>query len=484
MHSAFISSTSRDLAEYRDAAIDVCNSRQIVPIAMEFFEAMGAGATAGSKRALEQADLYVGIVAHRYGYIEDGYDASVTESEFDYAGARGLERLCFLVRPDYPWPPDAIDYEHHDRLNAFKQRLEKAVIRHEFSTLDDFRAKLLLSITKWQERRGIHAGSARLFASNVIGVPPRPSLFVGRESDVRAIKQRLQLHSGGSALVIVRGWPGVGKTTIVNSVAHDSEVSSEFSGGVFWASLGPAANRVSQLVLWKRGLGGDQSARDPSEAELIADVRELLRDRRALLIVDDAWHASDAVPFKHVGGPRCAVVVSTRFSDVARELASVVSDDIYVLDVLSEDAGVQLLRRVAPRVVSENSEGTRQLVNDLEGLPLALRVAGRLLEADYQLGVPIRPLLEELGHSHKLLSGIAPDDRFDAATGTTPTIGLLLQRSTDRLSEEDRMRFGTLGVFAAKPATFDIDAMAFVWQTDDPFPTVRRLVDRGLWSPS
>src|SRR4051812_38746443 len=66
----FISSTGLDLKEYREAARDICLGLQLYPDMMEYFEAMGLGATAGSKQKLEQADLYVGIFAHRYGYIE------------------------------------------------------------------------------------------------------------------------------------------------------------------------------------------------------------------------------------------------------------------------------------------------------------------------------------------------------------------------------------------------------------------------------
>ena len=53
---------------------------------MEFFEAMGVGATEGSKQKLDTADLCVGIFAHRYGYREEGYEQSVIEIEFDHAG--------------------------------------------------------------------------------------------------------------------------------------------------------------------------------------------------------------------------------------------------------------------------------------------------------------------------------------------------------------------------------------------------------------
>jgi hypothetical protein len=131
--TVFLSSTGLDLVEYRDAAIEVCNQLGLVPIAMEFFEAMGAGAVEASKTKLEDADVYVGIFAHRYGYIEPGYDRSVTQLEFEHAGERRLERLCFVVDDSYPWPPDAIDYEHHGELVAFKKSVDK-LVRARFTT--------------------------------------------------------------------------------------------------------------------------------------------------------------------------------------------------------------------------------------------------------------------------------------------------------------------------------------------------------------
>lgn len=45
-------------------------------------------------------------------------------------------------------------------------------------------------------------------------------------------------------------------------------------------------------------------------------------------------------------------------------------------------------------------------------------------------------------------------------------------------------RFAHLGAFAPKPATFDAEAMKAVWLADDPKPTIRTLVDRGLLEPS
>jgi hypothetical protein len=137
----FISSTGEDLKDYREAAIDVCNRRQLIPIAMEQFPAMGARANEGSKRKLDESDVYVGIFAHRYGYVETGSPVSVTEVEFDHAGEHGLERLCFLLDPTFPWPQAYIDFAGHDKLEAFKRKVN-TLVRAVFTSVDNFRDKL------------------------------------------------------------------------------------------------------------------------------------------------------------------------------------------------------------------------------------------------------------------------------------------------------------------------------------------------------
>src|SRR5690606_3921004 len=144
MARVVIGSTSRDLHPYRLAAIDECNRLGLVPIAMEYFTAIGVGATAGSRRKLDEADVYVGIFAHRYGYVEPGESASVTELEFDHAEKRGLERLCFLSDPAYDDPAllEHAEPEHREHMAALRARVEASVIRDHFTTVLDFRGKV------------------------------------------------------------------------------------------------------------------------------------------------------------------------------------------------------------------------------------------------------------------------------------------------------------------------------------------------------
>src|SRR5262245_12270297 len=159
MRTVFISSTSKDLVEYRKAAEEICQRFGYHPIAMEYFTAMSTGATEGSKRKVDDADLYVGIFAHRYGYIEDGYDLGVTEIEFDYAGERKLDRLCFVVDPKHPWPPEHTDHANYPKLEAFKKKIDKLICA-SFTTVDDFRVKLTQALTEWGGVNSDRPGSA------------------------------------------------------------------------------------------------------------------------------------------------------------------------------------------------------------------------------------------------------------------------------------------------------------------------------------
>jgi hypothetical protein len=316
--------------------------------------------------------------------------------------------------------------------------------------------------------------------------PLRPSLVIGRDNDMRLLKQRVGIGEDAPAamnvLTAMRGWPGVGKTTLAATLAHDPDIRERFPDGVLWASLGQQPSLFGELAAWGRALGVPDLNQARTIDEASALLRGLLRDKRALLIVDDAWQAEHVVPF-NIGGSGCTLLVTTRLPEVAREIAPTPTD-VYILGVLGEADALELLRTLAPTVVAENEETSRELVNDLEGLPLALQVAGRLLHTEASYGFGVADLLRDIREGAALIEADAPADRADVANETTPSVAALLALSTNRLDEETLDRFAYLGAFAPKPATFDAEAMQAVWLADDPKPTIRTLVDRGLLEPS
>lgn len=318
--------------------------------------------------------------------------------------------------------------------------------------------------------------------------PPLPPLVVGREISVEELRSGLNptvQSTGGTTvlqvLIAIHGWPGVGKTTLAAVLAHDPAVSRIFSDGVLWASLGPTPDLVSELVAWGHALGSDRYSYDCAVEEITLHLTALLRDKQMLLIVDDVWQAEHAIPFR-IGGRGCALLITTRLPAIAQALAPTPAD-IHRLPVLTEQKGLELLNKLAPDVVAQHPKHSRELVRELEGLPLALQVAGRLLHAEARHGWGVQDLLIELRDGMKLLSAQAPVDFVDIAKETSPSVAVLLRRSIDCLDSHTRDCFSYLGVFAHKPATFDLAALKEVWQVPDPKPIVRELVARGLLDP-
>lgn len=312
-------------------------------------------------------------------------------------------------------------------------------------------------------------------------VPMLPSLIIGRDQALREIKSRLGIAGELRSVTVIQGWPGVGKSTTVAALAHDAEIALAFPDGILWASLGETPSLLNELLVWAEALGLSDPTRERKIEVIIAQITALLRERRMLLIVDDIWQVEHAAPFK-VGGQACATILTSRLNEVAQALAPT-AYDIYRLSVLSEDAALELLSRLTPETVAEYPDNSRELVRDLEGLPLAIQVAGRLLHTEARLGWGVSNLLQELRAGATLLQAQAPGDMVKLGQANSPTITALLRRSTDSLDDEMRQRFALLGLLVPKPATFDLGAMAAAWDTPDPKPIARVLVNRGLLEP-
>jgi transcriptional regulator with XRE-family HTH domain len=287
-------------------------------------------------------------------------------------------------------------------------------------------------------------------------------------------------------LILMKGWPGVGKSTLAALLALDEkDVPSVFADGVLWVSLGPSPDIEGGLQKWCRAVedvtgdvftGAKLSAREYLEKHL--------RDRRVLLIVDDAWETIHARKFD-VGGYSCATLVTSRRDDVARDLVGSEDEDVFELKVLDEKDSFKLFEMLAPDVTRDHATESRALVKDLEGLPLAIQVAGRLLHTKSRVGWDIHRLIAELRSRTELLlrEGI-PANMRELVDESTPTIAALLELSTQKLSSDAvRDRFADLGAQAPKPAMFDIDDVLGLWEMstfEEAAPVLEELINVGL----
>jgi DNA-binding SARP family transcriptional activator len=360
--------------------------------------------------------------------------------------------------------------QYHDCLTLLDTELATPPEEATVALYESIKANTVISLPKI---------AATVQASGVL--PPLPPLVVGRERVLQDLKARAGIGGERRPVTVVQGWPGVGKSTIVAALAHDQVLAQAFPDGVLWASLGEAPNVLAELMGWAEALHLISPGQLPSLENVTAQLTAVLRDKRTVLILDDLWQVEHAAPFK-VGGSGCVMIMTSRLNDVAQAL-SPTALDLYHLPVLSDEPALELLGILSPATVADYPDKARELVHDLEGLPLAIQVAGRLLQNEVRLGWGVGELLDELREGAGLLSAQAPSDMLGAGRDTTPTIAALLKRSTEALNAEMRERFALLGLFAPKPATFDLPAMAVAWDLEDARPTVRVLVNRGLLEP-
>ena len=142
----FISSTYEDLKEYRQAAIEIVNRYKDIPIAMEFFGAQPAEPTKVCEEEIKECDVFIGIYAHRYGYVPEGQRKSITRQEYELAKEEGKDCLCFIVDGKYAWPPDYIEMGKYPKLKAFLKIVKKDNVVEFFKSPEDFSGKFSVSL--------------------------------------------------------------------------------------------------------------------------------------------------------------------------------------------------------------------------------------------------------------------------------------------------------------------------------------------------
>lgn len=334
-----------------------------------------------------------------------------------------------------------------------------------------------------------------------INIPPLPDIFLGREEDLGLLKERFGIIKGGkdtgatqilTALrkshandpktTALRGFPGIGKTALATVLAQDDEINDAFPDGILWTSLGQNPNPIYAMAKWGESFGTDEIFRAPSLKEAVWRLSALLGEKRLLMIVDDVWQAEHAIPFKQACGKHSSLLITTRAPQVTSEL-SVLPEAIYNLPSLNEDSSLKLLEILAPTVVPAYPEECRELVRVLQCLPLALHVAGRLLNEESREIWGATELLKLLREGKAIIEAKAPADLMDLEKQTIPSVATLLRKSVDTLDPKTQLCFAYLAPFAEKPATFDLEALKASWGLEDPKPIIRQLASRGLLEP-
>ncbi|POM24250.1 Regulatory protein AfsR [Actinomadura rubteroloni] len=232
------------------------------------------------------------------------------------------------------------------------------------------------------------------------GVRARGAEFVGRAAVLTEVLDLIDPRGGGAGVVrvsAVAGMGGVGKTELAVQAAHAATERGWFPGGVLMIDLHgydprQRLDEARALASLLRALGVPDEHIPPGDDDKERLYRTVLgayaeRGRPVLVVLDNA---APATPVDRLLPGRGPVLVTSRHA--LAELPGRLLD----LDVLGDDDGVELLRRLvalrrgpADTRVADHPDDARRIAGRCGGLPLALEIVAALLAAR-----PAKPLAE------------------------------------------------------------------------------------------
>jgi DNA-binding SARP family transcriptional activator/tetratricopeptide (TPR) repeat protein len=276
-------------------------------------------------------------------------------------------------------------------------------------------------------------------------LPPEPGGFAGRTDELGRLHALLpgQQPTGDGAsqaspVVLITGTAGVGKTTL--AVRFARQAGPLFPDGQLYVNLrgfdpAGAPMPTGTALHWFLNALGVPARHVPFALEAqSALLRTLLRDRRMLLLLDNAHDAEQVRPLLP-GSSGCMVLVTSR-----SQLTGLVVDGARALplDVLGAQEAAELIAgRLGAQRAAGESTAVAELVAHCAGLPLALSVT--CARAAARPGMLLADLAAELADARGRLDALRTGE---AATD----LRAVFSWSADKLSDQAARMFRLLGV--------------------------------------
>ena len=220
-----------------------------------------------------------------------------------------------------------------------------------------------------------------------VGVVPDRNVgevdFVGMQSQVECVRDQLLT---GTGVVSILGMGGLGKTTLARRVYNDRNVKRHFDCRV-WVSvsqeyrIGELLMRIANSVLTPT----PQQRRRVKETELGNTLRDSLKSKTYLIVLDDLWSPQVLVDLSShfPESDKSRMLITTRIPEVAHhapsylhEIRPLSFDDSWEL-FLSKVFRVTTTKPI--KVQSDLEELREAVVDKCQGSPLSIALLGGLL---------------------------------------------------------------------------------------------------------
>lgn len=292
--------------------------------------------------------------------------------------------------------------------------------------------------------------------------------FVGRTDLVGRTRDALCGQRGDSCtirLVAVHGRPWLGKTSLVVHTAH--LMSDEFPDGQLFVRLGGSRQPVGTGEVLRRFLGalGVLAPAVPDGPEERAEMyRNLIGDRRMLVVLDDAANEKQVLPLLP-GNTNCAVVITSRV-----RLTNLTGATFIGVGPMSRHDSVALLTHVlGPDTALSQSADLSRLAELCADEPLALRLAAARLATRPHW--PVGRLVERMRDDHHRLQELSHGG-LDLVT--------TIRQTYDRLDEQAQLLLRRASLLGTAGFTSWVCAPMLDTTEDAADDALAELVNAGL----
>jgi tetratricopeptide (TPR) repeat protein len=328
-------------------------------------------------------------------------------------------------------------------------------------------AELRLIARHEQDQALLTAWQPPLFAPTSTYRPPFQAIpdtpyFVGRQAILAQLTNYL-LNPNETRISALQGMAGTGKTAVAARLAY--QLRPHFPDGVLWARL-DVSDTMMILHTFAHAYGADvsQYADTASRSRI---VRDLLADKRALIVLDNAVDSAGVEPLLPPTG-QCAVLITTRRHDLR------VAHGVHRLTLPPFRADSLASQRLFAHFLGQDRAKAdavqlAEIAKYVGHLPLALTIIASRLA--YEPGWSANDFLTRLQQTSRRLKELQSEDQ---------NVRLSFDASYELAPNEVQTFFTTLSLFGGKDFSAEAAAAAAEIELPDAQDYLRTLYRLSL----